>query len=380
MLTQNFDYIIAGAGAAGLSLLVRMVHSGKFQDKRILLVDKSPKTQNDRTWCFWNTGNGIFNDIVHRSWRELWVHGNQFSRLFDISPYRYNMIRGIDFYNHCLAIIRAQSNITIQFGNISEIHSGDGKAWLVLDNDKVYAEYIFNSIIFEKPVLKRNDYYLLQHFKGWFIETATEIFNPTQATLMDFRTGQQNGTAFVYVMPFSSTTALVEYTLFSEELLEQKQYDAGLKEYIQTQLRCADYQVSNEEFGVIPMTNYRFPGREGNIIHIGTAGGQTKASSGYTFQSIQKNSEAIVEGLISKNTPQLASVPGKFHFYDSVLLNVLVNDRLPGNVVFTRLFKNNPSARIFRFLDNESSLAEDIRLISTLPTVPFLKAAVQFMS
>ena len=43
---------------------MRMIKSGKFSDKKILLIDKEPKTKNDRTWCFWEKGNGFFENIV----------------------------------------------------------------------------------------------------------------------------------------------------------------------------------------------------------------------------------------------------------------------------------------------------------------------------
>ena len=72
-------------------------------------------------------------------------------------------------------------------------------------------------------------YWLLQHFKGWYIETKQACFQPDSATLMDFRAEQNRGTAFFYVLPFSATKALVEYTLFSPNLLAENEYDEALK-------------------------------------------------------------------------------------------------------------------------------------------------------
>jgi len=378
MTNKQYDYIITGAGAAGLSLLVRMIISGKFSDKKILLVDKEPKTRNDRTWCFWDTGKNLFEAVIYKSWQHLWFHGKDFSKLFDISPYRYNMIRGIDFYNYCFDIIRLQPNIDIRFGNVSELQTDGKSAWLILDNHKIVCDYIFNSIIFSKALPGKGEFHLHQHFKGWVIETGEAVFYESQATLMDFRIGQHHGASFVYVMPFSSTTALVEYTLFSMELLTPDEYDTGLKDYICNFLKCPQYKITHQEYGIIPMTNHKFSRRDGNIINIGTAGGQTKASSGYTFQFIQKDTAAIVKLLVGGgNTLELPSSPKKYNFYDSVLLNVLATGKLSGKEIFTQLFKKNPPGRIFNFLDNQSSLAEDVKLISTLPTFPFLKAGVQ---
>jgi len=375
----SYHYIIAGAGAAGLSLAVHMIHSGQFRDKRILIIDKEDKKKNDRTWCFWEKTPGLFDTVVYKKWSSAWFYGNDFSRLLELTPFEYKLIRGIDFYEYALGLIRKQSNFEIRMGTIVETGTGEGKAWVTMDDEKIEAEYLFNSILFEKPILKKRDSYLLQHFKGWVIETAVPAFNPSQAILMDFRVKQENGTTFVYVMPFSERKALVEYTLFSEKLLGSSGYEEGLKTYLREQLEIETYKVVEEEFGVIPMTNYRFPEKKGNIIYIGTAGGQTKASSGYTFRFIQKHSAAIVDALLTTGKPFTVTPGGtkRFRFYDSVLLHILQHNKLPGQRIFTRLFKKNKPAQVLKFLDNETTLKEELKIISSLPTWPFLISAIK---
>jgi lycopene beta-cyclase len=123
------------------------------------------------------------------------------------------------------------------------------------------------------------------------------------------------------------------------------------------------------------MTNEIFSRRDGRVIYIGTRGGLTKPSTGYTFQFIQRDADKIVATLGSDITA-IETLPAdkKFHFYDSVLLNVLATKKHPGDKLFTSMFRNNKIASIFRFLDNESLVHEDLKLISTLPFFPFLKA------
>jgi lycopene beta-cyclase len=355
---------------------MHMIDSGKFSDKKILLVDKEEKNKNDRTWCFWETHAGLFDICVYKQWDKMWFHDIGFSKLLDILPYRYKMIRGIDFYKYCLSVIGNQKNIDIVYGSVKGITTEEGRAVLFINDHKVTGEYIFNSILFEKPVLKKKEHYLLQHFKGWIIETSAPAFDPSEATMMDFRVDQQEGTTFVYVMPFTETKALVEYTLFTEALLEPKQYDEALKHYIRRYLKIENYSLLEEEFGVIPMTNHRFAGNNNRVINIGTAGGQTKASSGYTFKFIQKHSKAIVDQLIKTGKPEISVFSKRFHFYDSVLLEVLAGKKLSARNIFTPIIKNKPQ-HLLRFMDNESSLAEDLKIISSLPTWPFLQAAMK---
>lgn len=356
-----------------------MIRSGEFGNKKVLILDKDGKNSNDRTWSFWETEPGMFEPIVYRKWSKTWFHSSDFSRLLDLSPYYYKMIRGIDFYTHSLSVIRQQPNFEIQYANIRSV-TNEGELAIVHTGDKkLAADFVFNSILLEKPVLQKKDHYLLQHFKGWIIETPAPVFKPEEATLMDFRVGQEYGTTFVYVKPFSATRALVEYTLFTENRLSSAEYEAGLKDYISKFIGANSYTIEEEENGIIPMTNYRFPAVNGRIVYLGTAGGQTKASSGYTFRFIQKHSARIVESLLKKGNPFIVRPAGRarFKFYDSTLLHILKHKKVPGDRVFSLLFKKNKPQRVLRFLDNESSIADELKIISSLPTWPFLKAALR---
>lgn len=375
---NNYDYIVAGTGASGLSLIVRMIHSGQFSNKKILLIDRALKNQNDRTWCFWEEEPGLFESIVFKKWTNLWFHGDEGgSKLHNIFPYQYKMIRGISFYEYCFKLIKHQNNISIEYGTVEHIHSDGKETYLTIDGQRFNAEYIFSSINPDDSFKNDGHYFLWQHFKGWFIRSEKPIFNPEEATFMDFRIDQHNDTRFVYVMPFNNYEALVEYTVFSATRISDHEYDEGLKDYCRRNLRLNDneFSIDHEEFGMIPMTNYEFPTSNNNIIYIGSAGGKTKASSGYTFRFIQKHSEQIVNSLIEKNTPHINQTGNKFTFYDSVLLSILAEKKLEGAHIFTKLFENNKLCEVFKFLDNETSLGEDLKLISRLPKKQFISAA-----
>ena len=375
---HHYDYIIAGAGCAGLSLLMRMIESGVARDKKILVVDRDPKKKNDRTWCFWEKEPGFFEPLVYHRWQNLWFCNHGFEKQLDTAPYTYKLVRGIDFYHHCFSVITSHPGIRFLQANVDGVFSNEQETGVVVNSEKYYCRFLFNSILFGKPELKEKEYWMLQHFKGWTIETKAPAFDAQTATLMDFRTAQDQGATFFYVLPFSENRALVEYTLFSDELLPPQEYDAALRRYLGNRLGIREYQVCEQEFGIIPMTNHRFPQRQHNMLFMGTAGGQTKGSSGYTFRFIQKQAAAIVQSLAYQDHPfQLPDEDGRFRFYDSVLLHILQKKKLEGAAVFTDLFRKNKAADVFRFLDNESSLPQDLRIISSLPFFPFLKAGLR---
>jgi len=383
MLNLNYNYIISGSGCAGLSLLYRMMQHSFFANKQILVIDKTEKNVNDHTWCFWEKEAGVFDSIVHHKWKQLDFYSNNFSARFDIVPYEYKMIRSIDLYDHVLDKAKQQSNIHFVYGHVQSISNVGNKAVVVIDDKQFTAEYVFNSIFFKEefhPPLKskKKVYSLLQHFKGWLIETHNNVFDQRVATFMDFRVSQQHGTAFVYVLPVASNKALVEYTLFTKELLDKKEYDIALADYIKNMPGIHNYSIKEKEFGVIPMTNKPFLKGDGNIINIGTAGGQTKPSSGFTFHFIQKHSDKIINALIAQRDPHVTNsiFLKRFNIYDRTLLNILYNQKLGGDEIFTDLFKKNPVQRVFRFLDNETNLVEELKLVNTTRTSVFLPATV----
>lgn len=357
---------------------MRMIKSGKFNDKKILLIEKEPKTKNDRTWCFWEQENGLFQDIVFKEWETISVKSEKYGPDLPIHPYKYKMIRGIDFYDHCFTEILQHHNIEVCYANLGDIKVDGHKVDLVLDKKlyTLHAAIVFNSFYRPAPPAI-GDIRLLQHFKGWMIETAIPAFDPAVATIMDFRVPQPEGTTFAYILPFSSTKALIEYTLFTPELLEKNEYDKRLTFYIEKVLNIRNYKKVEEETGIIPMTNEKFI-FEGQGWMIGTAGGQTKSSSGYTFQFIQKHAQEITDLLIRKKSlRKLKPQPSRFSFYDNTLLEILYHNKVPGKQIFTRLFIKNKPQQVLRFLDNESTVRDELKIISSLPVWPFFKAAMK---
>lgn len=372
---SHYDYIIAGAGCAGSSLLMRMMSDVFFHDRNILVIDHSAKDKDDRTWCFWEKEKGIFEDIVTHQWQYVQFLSNSFSSKLSLSPYRYKMIRSADLYQAVQERSRSFPNIEWLREAVVSVDSHEGKARVQLPSTVVTSEYVFNSILFEYPTDTTDHYFLWQHFTGWFIQTGQPVFDPGLATLMDFTVEQNGGTSFMYVLPLSPYTALVEYTVFSENLLEAGVYEHTIKEYISRRLQVKEYSITHAERGKIPMTSMPFPAHNDRVINIGVAGGDIKPSSGYAFQFIQKRTKAIIAALQTTGKPYTKKTAARFRLYDHILLRVLQKKRMPGDELFTAIFRKNSPERILCFLDNESSLLQDLSIMRSVPSRVFLPVA-----
>jgi len=183
------------------------------------------------------------------------------------------------------------------------------------------------------------------------------------------------------VVPTSASEALVEYTLFSERLLELRQYEDALRSYTGDVLKVNDYEILDEEFGIIPMTNYLFPAGQGkHIVNIGSAGGSSKPSSGYTFLRIQKHVQKIVRAPEAGKSPVInANSAIRYRFYDSVLLNILKNHGEMSEEIFSEMVKNNMICQVFKFLDEEGGLKNDLKIITSVPPWLFSGSIVDLL-
>jgi lycopene beta-cyclase len=373
----QYDYIIAGGGAAGLSLAYYISQSS-LSRARVAIVDREQKKQNDRTWCFWSGEYTPFDRIIHRRWPTVRFCGGGRELNIDCSPYEYRMIRGIDFYEHTQSVLSGFPGIEFIYGSVDEVRDGESEATVVVDGTPMTAEWVFDSLFLPKEfsVDTSRYHFLLQHFRGWFIRTDEPVFSPDRATLFDFRTPQLGSMRFVYLLPFSPHQGLVEYTLFSDRLLEPEEYRERLDEYIRSVLGCSSYEIEDEEDGIIPMTDAPFPRAGGKrIMYTGTKGGMVKASTGFAFRRTQKDSMAIVESLEREGHPfHGQQAPGRYATFDSLLLQLLLRRGELAERIFTDLFGNNPIDRLFRFLDEEGTLGENLKLMSTVPWFPFIGA------
>lgn len=373
--SKHYNYIFTGTGLSALMTVYKMIESGKFKDKTILLIDESSKKTNDRTWCFWEKPNGKWENLISKKWNAALFANEKFRRNLDLKPYQYKMIKGLDFYNFVFESISKEKNITVINQKVISFSETQNQIIIKTQNENFTCDKLFNSIYNKQEVESQSKYPLLQqHFIGWFIKTETEIFNPEQPTFMDFSVQQKGNTRFMYVLPTSKTEALIEYTLFSHKLLEREEYETEIKNYL-NKLGINNYELIEKEQGSIPMTSYPFwESNTKNILNIGSSGGWTKASTGYTFKNSDKKSSQLIEFLQVENDFRKFHKINKFWFYDLLLLDILDKNNELGSVIFSSLFKTANPSLIFKFLDEETSILEDIKVILKCPKLPFIKA------
>ena len=372
---NHFDYIICGGGASGLMLMRALCFDPFFDKKKILLLEKESKNTNDRTWCFWEEKESDWESILYKSWDFAEFKAAGVDKSINLNPYKYKMIRGIDFYKKIYEELAQKSNITLINQEIVDVVDKKKYGLVRTKNESYIGNKVFSSLPNHLHLENKNKFPVLnQHFIGWFVKTEHPIFKPDTIQFMDFDLPQKGNTRFMYVLPFSENEALLEYTLFSEDLLENQEYETAIKDYL-SQKNAGEFSIEDKEQGAIPMTAYPFwKSNTPNIMHIGTAGGWTKASTGFTFQKTMRKTNEVVAFLKQDKALNTLLQKNRFWFYDLLFLDVLSKHNEKGHLLFSLMFKENKTDRIFKFLDEQTSFLEEIKIMMSFPAGLFVKA------
>ena len=352
---KEFDYIIIGGGCAGLSLAYELEIHEKLKDKSLAIIEPREEYKKDKTWSFWKVESHNFDDCVKKSWKNFSINTPNKTNHLKCANYPYQSVDSGLFYEKINSKLKENKNITF-FKDINEINPENS--------------FIFNSV----PSIKKDYRNLWQHFYGVEIETQNDYFDDSIFNLMDFDCDQRESVHFFYTLPYKKNKALVETTWLSRmNDSSQKDYEYQTKDYIENHLNIKNYKITYKEEGAIPLF-YPVCEEEKNKINIGTVGGMTRLSTGYTFLNIQEHSKYIRDNIENITTTKKFEIDRKYQFLDDVFLRVLEENPEIMPDIFFKMFECSPKT-IIKFLSNKSNFLEDLSIIFKMPKWTFIKAS-----
>ncbi len=350
---KEYDFVIIGGGCAGLSLAYELEIHNKLKEKTLAIIEPRDEYKRDKTWSFWKVNQHNFDDCIKHKWKEFSIKTNSDSKIIKCDQFPYESIDSGLFYNKINTRLKKNKNIKF-FKNIKDVNFSNS--------------FLFNSL----PTLREDsDSNLWQHFHGVEIETKEAYFNENTVNLMDFDCEQRNSVHFFYILPFSKNRAMIETTWLSKKNESLKDYDSQIKNYLNN-LGIKDYKVNYREEGAIPLF-YPVNEKVNNKINIGTAGGMTRLSTGYTFLNIQEHSKYIRKNIENIKKTKVYDIGKKYRFLDEIFLRVLKKhpEKMPN--IFSKIFNSSYSTAI-KFLSNKSNILEDISIILKMPKWIFIKS------
>jgi lycopene beta-cyclase len=371
------DVAILGGGCAGLSLAVALSHT--MPGCRVHVLEERTQYVRDRTWCLWNAEPHPFESCVTHSWNRWRIRSAGESILRQSDRYAYQHIPADRFYEFALQSISASTQQQISLGTHVQSVTPDARGLRIETNrGSLQADWVFDS----RPQItlsRQQTSGLIQRFSGWHVLSERPCFDSTTVELMDFQRSDVPGrTIFFYTLPFSPYEALVEATYLDDPTLASACADDALRVWLEEITSGCSYQVQFREQGALRMEARgsvdRIP-RPSRYMPIGTAGGRVKASSGYAFLRIQRQSLAIAHALANGLTPPQQLEPFRYELLDRVFMTALRRHPKAASGYFLQLFRNVPPDELVRFLSECGSVAETIKVALALPKLPFAAAA-----
>lgn len=373
-MNEEVDILIIGGGMASLSLARELIQQKITEQYRIVILESRLGYSKDKVWSFWNVDDENYSDIMIKQWERFEVIDTK--KLLTESKYPYLSIDSGNFYTQVLSLIQQDNNISLLTSQeVLEIREENDRRIVTTNTSEFKTKYIFDS---RPPDYDLGKEGLYQHFMGWHIQTEEELFNPGIATIMDFTCDQTNGIHFFYVLPYAKNEALIEATWFAPTILTKNDYNLDMDLYLTDKYGMINYDLIYEELGIIPMVmNIEGKSRDPQIINIGTRGGHTRPSTGYTFLSSQQFARQMAANLGEGRfkPPKMRSIWTLY--LDKVFLRVLRDYPQIGPELFLSLFERNPHDLVIRFLSDRSNFIEDLKIMISVPhKLKFVRSAI----
>ncbi|KQV25943.1 lycopene cyclase family protein [Yonghaparkia sp. Root332] len=383
------DLVILGAGCAGLALAARLAEGDS--GLRVIAVDVRTDYSDDRSWCFWADDAHDLRPIVAHEWRD-WTYqaegGPGVAHHVDGETYQY--VRGADFYAHARALIEASDRVELRLGvaagEVRALHpsisrpAGEGVIVSTSAGD-LTARWVVDT----RP--RRTAAMLFQCFSGAEVDHGGSLdlaalgIAPGAAGLMTGMRADADGLGFVYVLPLSDSTALVEWTRFSPSPLRASEVRAGRDAALAAlgaPLGAPHVRVLREEAGVLPMGRVPSPSADATpsvpgVVVAGAAGGALRDASGYGFARIQAWARDCADRLARGEAP-IGHPPEPFirRQMDRIFLQALRAHPERTADYFAAMARGVAPARLLRFLTDRARLSDLLAIIASLPLLPFL--------
>jgi lycopene beta-cyclase len=371
---RRCDVLVLGTGAAGLALAARLAVSGPPGTRRsVVLADQHAEPVTGRAWAYWSARRTPLDDAVSHSWDRLAVVADDRRLELSARPYTYRLVRGEDLQARVERLLEPGGFVRLTAA-VHGIEETPDAAVVRIGDTEVRARWVLDS----RPPPAPGPGQVRLRFLGWEVAADGARFDPGCATFMDFRARAAGEVRFCYVLPTRRDLALVEIAAFGTGPAARDDLSDGLAGYLQECCGLASWKVLRQEAGDLPL-HVDGPRRAGpRVLRVGTAGGMLKPSTGYAFDRIVRDADAVVASLDRYGHPWALPPRRRRHAWlDDVLLGVVAREPAAVEPAFARMFARNPTARVLRFLDEETGLPEELGLMATLPPGPFLRAAVR---
>ena len=363
-----YPMAIIGAGCAGLSLAYKLINSQYYP---IVLIDPQ-NDRKDHIWGFWDDGNEDFKtarSLEYKRWSKWAIKTENKTITLKGNKFQYSALSSLKFESHLRDSIQKNNGKFLTTSVLNSIKKNNKTILKLKDEDDIQVERVFDS---RSPLISNGAFY--QHFLGWNIKSKHPIFDDKTVILMDFRVSQDNGIHFIYLLPFSTKEALIESTVYSNNILPTKWYENAILKYIKKYYPGIELDIISKEKGAIPLTNTYKSKPLG--VPIGLNANSRRISSGYAFAQIQTQISLLSKSLELSNYNIQSGASHFEQWMDKIFINVLIKHPDRASKIFLNIFENLNGDEFANFMNGYCSIKIKAKVMGSLPKNIFIKSAL----
>ncbi|TDB65936.1 lycopene cyclase family protein [Arundinibacter roseus] len=367
-MPATYDFIFAGGGMSALLLATLIRREPTLDSCSILIVEPRTDVPESKNICFWDSQLPDLSLNLKGAWNKLSFGGTGGLITRPIAPYTYYCFDAANLQRTLTAMLKKSNRVDFIQDRVEAVNNG------AVFLQKTGLTFQATQTVFDSIPDRSMPVLLWQHFVGWEIRVLNEVtFDPASAMLMDFRVSQSEGPAFMYILPFSQKTALLEITFMSPKTHSATVYEHYLHEYLHKNFPDIRYEIAQTEGGKIPMHQAQQSPSLPNHVFLGTKGGLSKPTTGYTFLNSYEHAQRIVRQLTGNQESRVIA-KSRFAFYDKLLLRIMRTQATSVKPIMEALFYRNSFPLLLTFLAEKTTLIQEAKLFCTLPWKPFLTA------
>lgn len=356
---------IRGAGLAGLSVARELLALNPRV--RITIFDVRPRLPHPpRTFCFFQTREPISPTMRSFSWNTVMFRGPSFERRLDVSPRPYTMIRGDDFFSSTLRELEQKG---VQFRwNCSNVEVTEHS--IIADE----SSFSFDAVVDAAFNTKACQSLMWQSFAGVWVTTEGPIFDPSTAVLMDLKhSSDEAPVSFLYILPTSQRTALLEHTTFSPAPMPKTYHLDRCFEWLRGSC-SGDTLLGATEYGQIPMGL-----RTSATTHfaVGSNAGAVRAATGYAFVRAQEHARQVARRILSVDNAPSLPYPKWISLTDTLFLRSLLNTPEKGREIMERLLSRARGESLISFLSGDVRLRDALGVWLSVPKRQMLRSLLR---